>query len=927
MSSIVTKNVDPATVPTPATGKTAFGTNLSSQVFIKDDDGDVTVITSGGTVTSVAVSSTDGTIDFTGSPITTSGTIDLSVDEAALNLANIGGDLDLTTQVTGALGIVNGGTGATTATGAINALLPNQTGNSGEVLGTDGTNVSWVAVGTPSPLTTKGDLYTYTTTEARLPVGTNGQVLAADSAEATGLKWIAPPAGGVTSVDVSGGTTGLSFTGGPITTSGTITLSGVLDIDNGGTGESNALDAFGALSPMTTNGDLITQAAGVPTRLPVGTDGQVLKVVSGAPAWGAASGSPAGSNTEVQFNNSGSFGASSDFTWNSTNRDLQVGTLIINAGAPTESPITIHGTDADTTAAGVIVRGGDDTGTDGEVGALLSLGSGTSTNSGNVLLSVGDASGAGHAVGSITIETGTASDGAAVGNGISLSTAGNTRLRINANGSWSVGGGSGTSGQVLTSNGASASPSWTTVSSGSGTVTSVDVSGGTTGLSFTGGPVTTSGTITAGGTLAVANGGTGLTTLTANNVILGNGTSAPSFVAPGTSGNVLTSNGTTWTSEPAAGGSDPGYIKQPVRAATTANVASLSGNVVLDGITTAPGDRILVKNQTTASQNGIYVAAAGAWSRAADFDTGAFLDNGCIVAVGFGTANGGSVWQLSANGGTIGNSFRFMPVGMMLVRGQSVVTTAPLATGASAIAIGSAASAGNTNSISIGPSASANANGTVQIGVSATAGAAQDGIAIGNAASFGSGTNKSGAITVGVNSGNPNNVTIQHSASFGSGCAAESPSQFATAPGFFSNKLDAIVAIQKMWMTTTTDTTTELKVAANSASSATPTGVIFLANDSSYIFDCDIIARNTATDTESKAFNLKFAIRSGAAAANTALIGSATKTVIGEDSGTSTWDVTVTADTTNGRPNISVTGEAAKTIRWVANIRMTKVTG
>ena len=50
------------------------------------------------------------------------------------------------------------------------------------------------------------------------------------------------------------------------------------------------------------------------------------------------------------------------------------------------------------------------------------------------------------------------------------------------------------------------------------------------------------------GTLPVANGGTSLTTLTANNVILGNGASAPTFVAPSTTGNVLTSNGTTWTS-------------------------------------------------------------------------------------------------------------------------------------------------------------------------------------------------------------------------------------------------------------------------------------------------------------------------------------------------------------------------------------------
>lgn len=77
-------------------------------------------------------------------------------------------------------------------------------------------------------------------------------------------------------------------------------------------------------------------------------------------------------------------------------------------------------------------------------------------------------------------------------------------------------------------------------------------SGGVTALTANGANVTVAGTLTATGgltgTLGVANGGTGVTTLPANNVLIGNGTSAVAAVAPGTIGNVLTSNGTTWAS-------------------------------------------------------------------------------------------------------------------------------------------------------------------------------------------------------------------------------------------------------------------------------------------------------------------------------------------------------------------------------------------
>ena len=75
--------------------------------------------------------------------------------------------------------------------------------------------------------------------------------------------------------------------------------------------------------------------------------------------------------------------------------------------------------------------------------------------------------------------------------------------------------------------------------------------GGTNLTSFTSGGAVyaTSSSVLTTGTLPVSGGGTGNSTLTANTVLLGNGTSAVQTVAPGASGNVLTSNGTTWSSQ------------------------------------------------------------------------------------------------------------------------------------------------------------------------------------------------------------------------------------------------------------------------------------------------------------------------------------------------------------------------------------------
>jgi hypothetical protein len=85
-----------------------------------------------------------------------------------------------------------------------------------------------------------------------------------------------------------------------------------------------------------------------------------------------------------------------------------------------------------------------------------------------------------------------------------------------------------------------------------------------------------------------------------------------------------------------------------VRAATTANI-TLSGTQTVDGVALIVGDRCLVKNQSTASANGVYVVASGSWTRATDFDESVEARPMVPIGVSEGTANGNRIFILTTD--------------------------------------------------------------------------------------------------------------------------------------------------------------------------------------------------------------------------------------------------------------------------------------
>lgn len=97
--------------------------------------------------------------------------------------------------------------------------------------------------------------------------------------------------------------------------------------------------------------------------------------------------------------------------------------------------------------------------------------------------------------------------------------------------------------------------------------------------------------------------------------------------------------------------------KSPARAAATSNVASLSGTTTIDGVSLIAGDRVLLTAQSTGSQNGLWVIAAGSWTRSNDADTTAKVYTGITVRVTEGTVGALTTWGMNTTGAiTVGTT-------------------------------------------------------------------------------------------------------------------------------------------------------------------------------------------------------------------------------------------------------------------------------
>ena len=447
----------------------------------------------------------------------------------------------------------------------------------------------------------------------------------------------------------------------------------------------------------------------------------------------------------------------------------------------------------------------------------------------------------------------------------------------------------------------------------------------TTGL-----PLTTGVT----GTLPVANGGTGNTTYTNGQLLIGNTTGNTLTKATLTAGSGISiTNGTGSISIAASGGSSTLTISNKTEAYTvvagdngtvinctsgtftvslTAAATLATGfNVQINNtgtgtITIDPSGSETIDNNTTwqlSKGQGVHILCDGT-----NFQTIAIRTSGQAantVALGNNNTGAPSVAITSAGAVALGGSYASGADSFAAAITDN--TSSYGATGSNSVAVGRLAKASTSFAIALGGGFSAASGNYSGVFGGANNTASSDG-----AATLGGGTNTASGVNSAVISGN--NGTTRAIA--GSIVSAASDNPISSTLGI--NQLAMLILARQ----TTNATATVLASDSNAAAS---TNQITLPNNSAYYFRGEVIAGKTAAG-DTKGWFIEGVIKRGANAAATSIVGTATVTSSYADAGASTWTVAVAADTTLGCLKITVTGQAATTIRWVAQVRTTEMT-
>lgn len=453
-----------------------------------------------------------------------------------------------------------------------------------------------------------------------ISVGSSGQVLTS-AGTGSGPTWTTPAAGTVTSVALSSANGGITITSGsPITSSGTIAIT------------SNLFS-----TAATTQGD-------VP-----GSNGATTSFLRGDGTWATPAGAATLNSTLVGYGNgSNVLTGTSDFTWTDSTH-----TLSLEAGSSTP---TILGS----TQGGLTITGGAaNAGTFISPGPLTIQGTASSSGGtsigGNVVINGGTS--ATTTGGSIVLQT-------QVGTGSALV----QRFVVNSVGAFGIGGTTvanaayGTSGQVLTSGGSGAIPTWATPPAGSSITGSTGASGGT--ASVTGGTATagTGGAVTLTSTAGVGTNQAGGAMTLSTGAATGSGTAGAFGLTSGAGGSTGTGGNITITS--GAGGSTSGAAgvitlsggnsNTALSNALNNNVASIYLQATSSQATAANGSDILIASGSPAgspSVGGNIVFRTGGAVGGARNGTFFFVNG---VGTQFLTING--VGAIGVNGASFGTA-------------------------------------------------------------------------------------------------------------------------------------------------------------------------------------------------------------------------------------------------------------------------------